>query len=100
MVAASQIVLQHGSHCPCVRVIVPLVILPLEARESLCTMNRCFKVFKKIHFDSALKRKVVLCAEGVKAEEQGRNLMFVEQMFMFITVRMISVSYSKATTKF
>ena len=56
-------------------VVVHLVISPFEAHASLvlCVFNCYFKFFKKIHCDSALTQKVAVCAEGIKAEQQGRN---------------------------
>lgn len=64
----------------------------------LCIFNCYFKFFKKIHCDSALTQKIAVCAEGIKAEQQGRNLIFLEQVF--IIVRIVSIPHSRATTKF
>lgn len=82
-------------------VVFHLIISPSEANASmvLCIFNCCLKSLTKIHYASVLKQKVVVYAEGTKkAEQQGRNLIFVEQMF--IIVRMVSIPYSEATNKF
>jgi hypothetical protein len=51
-------------------------ISPFEANWYHVYLTAAFKVFTKILFDSVLKQKVV----SPKAERQGRNGIFVEQM--------------------
>jgi len=67
-------------------VVVVQLISPFEADAYLTAF---FKGSTKIHCDSALKQKVIVYAEGIKAGQQGRNLIFMEQMS--IIVRMVSI---------